>query len=743
MQCLRSSPRPCPWHSAPLPDRDAIQTSIPCSGASGSGVPLALASANMNALIAAIPQTRGQSNVNHSRSRLPERAFDNAGLHVVGIQEARVRGSQTVDGLCYTMYVSGSTEQGHYGTQIWIHRRLGHKLESATSHSPRLMEVRIRLTSSNITLITFAAHVPHVGPSGDTSAATAYWETLSAALSRALARAHDAYVVILADANARVGSVRALEIGPCEPEIENLAGELFRQFLASHAMYAANTLCDAGHTWTGTRGHVSRIDYVMLSEGLYHVMSGSRVADEIDLSTAVRDDHRVITAKVDLTRVTGLPLMARQVTARFEIDNGRVNDPFAAEAFQYMISWFRPQPGATVDGQTRSMVAHTKASALAVFGLPKKRPRNCWITEETWRHVQVSAPLRKLRLTVARLIKAAHIRRGFYAWCSALAYRHRSWGPCDPSSPVGATSWLALLWGRRNRQSLRLARLVDACAVSCVYHNQLSVRITAARDRNEYLHTQAYRAARAAAAGDHKTCHVIVGMLAGSPKKPLKAVFMKDGSLSSSEHERQLRWQEHFVEVFRGDICASIDEMQRSAVYPLPDGEHSFHVSVADTFAAIMSLGTNRAPGPDELTAPILKPGGCVLPNHVNAIQRRGVSEESWPTDWKGGRLVDGWKRKGDARQCPLSRGLLISDHLSKAFAAVTKGECAQAVDRPIPPDQYRIAIMTTINRTAMTTINRIAITTISRIAIITTINRIAISAEAGPEVVRILLLTA
>lgn len=44
------------------------------------------------------------------------------------------------------------------------------------------------------------------------------------------------------------------------------------------------------------------------------------------------------------------------------------------------------------------------------------------------------------------------------------------------------------------------------------------------------------------------------------------------------------------------------------------------------------------------------------------------VAEEQWPVQWKGGRLKDVHKRKGDPQVCTNSRGVLIADHSWKGL---------------------------------------------------------------------------
>ena len=115
-----------------------------------------------------------------------------------------------------------------------------------------------------------------------------------------------------------------------------------------------------------------------------------------------------------------------------------------------------------------------------------------------------------------------------------------------------------------------------------------------------------------------------------------------------------------------------------------PIKEHEVIIPLSRTQKSLSALGSNRAAGPDGIPAILLKAGAVC----VNRIQNEILEFEEWPIAWKGGRLVDLWKRKGDSRECENSRGLLISDHLAKATVDIFKEECAAKVHENLPEEQ-------------------------------------------------------
>ena len=112
-------------------------------------------------------------------------------------------------------------------------------------------------------------------------------------------------------------------------------------------------------------------------------------------------------------------------------------------------------------------------------------------------------------------------------------------------------------------------------------------------------------------------------------------------------------------------------------------------VDVQTSHDSIASLGDDRACGPDEVPASLLKSGGFATSVKVNHIHRRILRHERWPVNWKRGRLVDLWKRKGDNRVCSNNRGLLISDHIAKSMTSIVKEWVAEPLCAAMPVEQF------------------------------------------------------
>ena len=129
------------------------------------------------------------------------------------MQETRCRGdwAEVVDNY---FVVSAAAAKGHYGTELWFHKRLGVSKQTAwrIASEPRLLVVRAPLEEEEC--LFAAANAPHSQPQ--------WWEELPAKL--AAWNRDDLPIVMMVDANAKVGSKQSAAVGPAAPEEENEAG---------------------------------------------------------------------------------------------------------------------------------------------------------------------------------------------------------------------------------------------------------------------------------------------------------------------------------------------------------------------------------------------------------------------------------------------------------------------------------------------------------------------------------------
>ena len=104
---------------------------------------LSTATENVNALY---PRELKQSSTaqgcsSTSRMLILDTAFANAGVHVVFVQEGRLPGNGVAHCKTFVMYRVGADDNGCFGVQLWISRRLAKHVVSTTVRSTRAMRV--------------------------------------------------------------------------------------------------------------------------------------------------------------------------------------------------------------------------------------------------------------------------------------------------------------------------------------------------------------------------------------------------------------------------------------------------------------------------------------------------------------------------------------------------------------------------------------------------------------------------
>ena len=183
------------------------------------------------------------------------------------------------------------------------------------------------------TIIAAVAHSPIEG-SSDTEG---FYESLGGHLRTLRSKCPHAFVWVVADLNARVGSMPSRQIGNKGAQMENVTGSLMRAFLAQHELVVVNMAFErgCGWTWTGSRSNNHRIDYVCCLEKHISFISDCQVNYEIDLVDSARDDHNLVVATVELDAKvwTREARTANRISSRLCKD--KLRDPALRRAFEH------------------------------------------------------------------------------------------------------------------------------------------------------------------------------------------------------------------------------------------------------------------------------------------------------------------------------------------------------------------------------------------------------------------------
>ena len=166
------------------------------------------------------------------RTEALEEEFHRAGALFVGIQEGRSRAAATRAGRRYVAFRSAA-DRGVTGCELWMAKGVPVatvggpiflRAEDATViHSdPRCLLVAVRCGALDVDIAVCHAPCNPRTPE-QAAAATGWWERLGETLS-SRPSAGQVPLVLLADANARLGDPESRHVGPAGAELENANG---------------------------------------------------------------------------------------------------------------------------------------------------------------------------------------------------------------------------------------------------------------------------------------------------------------------------------------------------------------------------------------------------------------------------------------------------------------------------------------------------------------------------------------
>jgi exonuclease III len=655
-----------------------------------------------------------------------DNAFAEAGACVVCIQEARVPGDGLHSCQNFRMYRSGADEDGSHGVQVWILHKFARMVTAVNPISSRLLHVVVQVGPLFLHIIS--AHAP-------IEAATvvckeAFWSSLQRVTS-SLGSSDANLVLIGIDANARVGELQCEGIGNVAPEDENDNGARLREFLCESGLIAINTFHDAGTTWTSSFGTKTRIDYVLASQNLFELVSNCSTCHDIDLATAVRDDHMaILTGFNDVASL--FAAMASKVGRSSEFARSRQQQPrkYSAESlrdpdnrwcFQHAVAsaWLHSQvrhrqrcnaegdriavlkPSANdVDSDVKLLVGAMREAADSCFDAQSTAPHKQWLSQRTWEVVSFANSMRTMRRRMLCSQRTHLLGLTFRLWLSVLsAFNGAShvvlcgvMSSCSLYDSVCAkTDWKIALLERNIRTACRLRAQYVVC------------------DKVASIENAADDAQSAANANDSKKLFSIVRRLAGVPQRALNTLKDAAGKVVSSSSDLAALWRTHFSNVFKANV---IDELPLTATNSSDDPttgddpdayyidwstfetarqmrDSGFAPTVDDVEAVICTLKGDSGVGTDQLSAWLLKAGGRPVAVMVWEVVSDILDTKHVPMVWRGGRLVVLFKGKGTPTDPDNYRGILVSDHLGKILTALLQRHLNQLYARLVGPSQF------------------------------------------------------
>ena len=568
------------------------------------------------------------------------------------------------------MLHSAAEPNGHHGVELWIAKQVAYATVkgrplfvqpehlTVTGRSPRYLLVQINAPFLNWTVLV--AHAPSEPPAAPGSSA-AFWAECAHGLSR---RPRSSEIVVLADANAWLGSLQSPHVSDLDAESENQAGASFHQFLADHDLWAPSTFasCHNGPsaTWTSPSGHQHRLDYAAVPLGWPPDAVSSRVQADFE-ALQVHPDHvpAVLTCSLLAAATsTGRPQGTfRRLAVRPTVPASPAYlSQLEALSRSPCLRWDRP-----VDDHYRDLVQGWRSAGEAIQPPAAPVPTQSYIQPHTLFLVHTRRGLREYLWRERRELDRRRLLLGFAAF---LHLRRRTVFP--PQAVRRYEDWIRDV-------SVSIARVASRITLT-----GLELRTAVRADRAAYL-ANLVQDVSLADLRDPK--HLFRAVRRAFPKAsskrrqaftPLPAVVDAQGQFAPDRAGRQELWRGHFASLESGEKLepgaypAAFREQRRATSIAPPCFDFRLVPTLTSVEQNVLGLRKGKACGQDGFTAELLQLSAvasarALLPVFVKSIL--GVQE---PVEFRGGALMPLAKKAATAFTCSKFRAILLSSLPSK-----------------------------------------------------------------------------
>ena len=464
---------------------------------------------------------------------------------MAGIQETRLQQTATLPDAQFVMLHASANEKGQFGVALWVNKMVPYARKGdkewflAPQHltvsavGPRFMVVQVSAPMLHWTVLV--AHAPS-GPAATKGASEAFWGECAVALQ---GRPRDSEVVVLADANAHLGSLPSNSVGDLDAEEENVPGESFHGFVSEWGLWLPSTFSEChscpSATWVAPDGTPHRLDYIAVPDRWQASGLESSVWETFE-ALQIKDDH--------------FPAL---LTASFQGRSpGKASGSYVRQALRPLggpptetyvaaISEIAKHPHAEwqVDVDTHyETVVRTWRSASEKLGAMTTRVKvQCYLSEPTLQLVE----WRKAWRQHLRHIKGQVTFR-------ACMFVFRVWHRCVTRTPPSAEegsgwyAWMTALMpdlAQATSMISRLGKRIKACAKAdrIAYLQGLVSAVTLADLRNPKDLYQRVRRAFPQTRSARKPLFC-----------PVPAVVTPDGDLAKDVDGRLECWRAHFAD---------------------------------------------------------------------------------------------------------------------------------------------------------------------------------------------------
>lgn len=563
-----------------------------------------------------------------SRQLALMKQFDEQGCHIVAVQETRHRQARLPQTGDFAVIGHPADSAGHGGIQLWLNlnRRLGPGLRplclqdcSVVAATAEWMVCKIRHPGLRCVLVV--GHSPHSDRGFDLC--HGFWDEISKCLQQ---HCRQWKLIFLGDANAHLGSVKSEAVGGHHEEPENLAGEIFHQWLLHHGMWTPSTFPEYHDGPSATFLHPSevgwrRLDYIALDSTLPLQAAHSWVSEDVDLSIS-RTDHFAVLCRLTLSCTRHRQPLRAPGCDRIALTQW-LHQPDTASCLDQSLAmqpaWVDVHSHATC--LTDALQKATKSAVPSSFAKPLKRT----LLPQTWTLIVEKQAVRKRYFQVLRGLRAGQDR------------------PCHPDEAI-------------------LQVNLDSCIAQLKSLSSQVKEATRHDDRAFFEHL-AIEAGKADSDGGMQNIWKKIRFFLPKHKSKRKTARPEMYSQLLDHFERLEAGstgphQDAFLSCVRRQ--AHSDRQTRAFV----------NLEELPTLCEIERLCRRQSPGkaagPDGVASEITHFAAATVAPHIQSLLTKSLVQSKEPFAFKGGRLVALHKGNGGIFQADRYRGILLSSTIAK-----------------------------------------------------------------------------
>ena len=462
-------------------------------------------------------------------------------------------------------------------------------------------------------------------------------------------------LIVLADANARLGQEQDDHIGPNSDDQEDSNGQLLRQFCQVTNLFPPSTwprihLGD-NHTWIHpSRQTKSRLDYILIPLPWQTSELATWIEPSLHAGHCLHDH----VAAVLRTRWTGQTVVSTKKKIPF--DNREIGRQVNAEKLAKIWREAPSFPWSMNANQHACLLTSYLHKSLAeCFPNERKRQQPQYVSSSTQScYDKMTANKRHLRQVHHQQV-LLRLRIFFEAWRDGRAQ-------CDPGS-----MWQKKLAHKKGQ----LERDILCETIRLKAHLK--------EDKVSFVQKIAEDVKGKPVSEIYKMLRPILPKSKGpGGVRPLPRLQKRDGSYTSSRDEFDERWIQHFAEMESGVLHSPADFV-KDYLNKHPDRILPTRWDIKDLpqltwlEQAIQRLQRGKTPGPDALVNEVYKSSPEAAAVALLPLMWKLCLRMEEPITTKGGQIIPVYKHRGEMDSCSSYRGIMLMNSLGKIMRSANR----------------------------------------------------------------------